>query len=282
MTGKLPIRSGLYGVKTPVFWPNSNGGIPGETQTIAEGLKNVGYDTAMIGKWHLGDKADALPTRHGFDRWIGTPYSNDMNPLTEPEYEKLVKKITRRDEELTPEERKRITELAAVVMDPKRKSSDWNVPLIVSRRQASGYTDKVIELPVDQELLTKRYTEEAVSYIKTQAESDKPFFLYLAYNMPHTPTFASKQFKGKSLRGTYGDAVEEIDWSVDEIRRALEEVGLAANTLVVFSSDNGGADTGSNGPLKGRKALTYEGGGTRAGYFLVAGAYRAWCCAWHW
>jgi arylsulfatase A-like enzyme len=118
--------------------------------------------------------------------------------------------------------------------------------------------DEVIEEPVKQETLTWRYTQEAVKFI--EQNKGKPFFLYLPHNMPHIPLFASNKFKGKSAAGAYGDAVEEVDWSVGEILAALKRLGLDRDTIVFFSSDNGPWYQGSPGPLRGRKGWTYDGG----------------------
>ncbi len=79
MTGNYSVRSGLYGLKKQVLFPNEIGAIPDEQVTLPEALKDVGYSTAMFGKWHLGDQPEGLPTRHGFDQWYGIPYSNDMD-----------------------------------------------------------------------------------------------------------------------------------------------------------------------------------------------------------
>src|SRR6476469_8223831 len=110
----------------------------------------------------------------------------------------------------------------AAFADPKAEY--WNVPLMRN--------DKVEERPADQSTLTKRYTEEAVRVIR--ANKDRPFFLYLAYTMPHVPLFASKDFAGKSPRGLYGDVVEEIDWSVGQVLQALRDEKLDRKTLVFF------------------------------------------------
>ena len=123
--------------------------------------------------------------------------------------------------------------------------------------------NEVIEDPVDQSTLTKRYTEEAVKFIENSG--DTPFFLYLPYTMPHVPVHASDRFAGKSRNGDYGDAVEEIDWSVGVLLDTLERLGLSENTLVVFTSDNGPAmyksvPRGSSGLLRGCKGDTWEGG----------------------
>ena len=110
----------------------------------------------------------------------------------------------------------------------------------------------------NQARLTGLYTREAVKFIETSKE--KPFFLYLAHTFPHQPLFASKQFAGKSKAGKYGDAVEEIDWSVGEIVSCMRRAGIEDNTLLFFTSDNGPWFEGSTGSLRGRKGQSYEGG----------------------
>ena len=123
--------------------------------------------------------------------------------------------------------------------------------------------DELIEEKADMALLTKRYTDEAIHFIKSS--SDKPFFVYLAHTMPHTKLAASKQFLGKSKRGLYGDVVEEIDWNAGRILDTVKELGLDDNTYVIFTSDNGpwwirGEHGGSAEPLRGAKTSTWEGG----------------------
>ena len=134
-------------------------------------------------------------------------------------------------------------------------SNDMNrreVPLPLLRNE------RVIEAPVDQTTITPRYTKEIVQFI--HRNKDKPFFIYLPHTFPHVPLFASQRFKGKSARGRYGDTIEEIDWSTGEILKALKDAGVDENTLVLFTSDNGSQQKGSNGPLRGRKGQTWEGG----------------------
>jgi len=123
--------------------------------------------------------------------------------------------------------------------------------------------EEIIEKPSVQETLTRRYTEEAVKFIKEN--KDKPFFLYLPHTFPHTPLHASDPFKDKSSRGLYGDVVEELDWSTGEILQTLRDLDLAEQTLVFFTSDNGPwsirkQDGGSAGLLRGAKGSTWEGG----------------------
>lgn len=127
-----------------------------------------------------------------------------------------------------------------------------NLPLIEN--------EKVVEQPADQNTLTKRYTELTLDFIDKNKE--QPFFIYLAHNMPHDPLHASEAFRGRSEHGIYSDAIEEIDWSVGEILNYLKENGLAENTFVFFTSDNGGEMRfgGVNEPLKGGKGTTWEGG----------------------
>lgn len=127
-----------------------------------------------------------------------------------------------------------------------------NPPLPLMRNET------VIEAPAVQETLTQRYTDEAVKFI--HAHKDKPFFIYLPHTMPHVPWHASSDFKGKSANGLYGDVIEEIDDSTGKILQALKEAGVDDNTLVVFTSDNGGIRRQSNAPLSGSKATIMEGG----------------------
>jgi arylsulfatase A len=234
MTGRLPIRSGMMSDKNRVLRSNSKGGLPASETTIAEMLRERGYATACIGKWHLGHLPAYLPMEHGFDSFWGIPYSNDMNSV-----------------QGFPNYRER------VASDPNYVPpiEQYNPPLM------SG-TD-IIERPIDQHTLTSRYTQKAVEYIR--AQEDKPFFLYLAHNLPHVPLYAGKSHVGKSRRGLFGDVIEEIDAGVGQIVQALEEKGFADNTLIVFSSDNGpwlpfNMHGGSAGPLRGGKGTTFEGG----------------------
>ncbi|MBA4192469.1 MAG: arylsulfatase [Planctomycetaceae bacterium] len=123
--------------------------------------------------------------------------------------------------------------------------------------------DKVIATDPDQSQFTKLFTEKAVGFIKTNKA--KPFFVYLPHIMPHVPIFASEPFKGKSGRGLYGDVVEELDWSVGEIFKAIKECNLDNDTLVLFLSDNGpflsyGSHAGSAGRFREGKLTTFEGG----------------------
>jgi arylsulfatase A len=122
------------------------------------------------------------------------------------------------------------------------------------------YRDRAVavEAPADQNVLTRDFTREALAFIR--AHRRDPFFLYLAHAMPHTPVHASDEFRGRSAGGLYGDAVEELDWSVGQVLATLDELGLSGKTLVLFSSDNGPWWQGNPGYTRGRKLLTFEGG----------------------
>jgi len=148
--------------------------------------------------------------------------------------------------------------------DPQWK--DWNVPLMRN--------EEIVERPAVQTTLTRRYTEEAVKIIK--ANREKPFFLYLAHTMPHTPLFASEEAAGKSARGRYGDVVEELDGSVGQVLAAIRAEGLEKKTLVVFTSDNGpwlirNLEGGSAGLLNEGKGSTWDGGMREPGIFWWPG-----------
>ena len=229
LTGRLPVRSGMAHDRSRVLFPDSYGGLPPGEITIAEILKERGYATAAVGKWHLGHLPQFLPTRQGFDSYYGIPYSNDMDRVAD-----------------SPRGR-------AAFEDPQVRY--WNVPLMRD--------EEIIERPAEQTTITKRYTQEAVRFIKQNR--DRPFFLYLAHNMPHLPLFRSDEFAGVSRRGLYGDVIEEIDESVGQVLDTLRSEGLAENTLVVFTSDNGpwlrfDYLGGSAGPLRDGKGSTWEGG----------------------
>ncbi len=235
LTGRLPARNGMASNKVRVLFPNSVNGLPVEEITLAEQLKTVGYSTACIGKWHLGHKEQYLPTNNGFDYYFGIPYSNDMDNVTE---------IKSRED------------YQNFWLNPDNiKIESFNVPLMRNT--------EIIERPANQHTITKRYAEETISFIKKNKEN--PFLVYLAHNLPHVPLFASKEFLGSSDRGLYGDVVEEIDHGIGEIIKTLKDEGLAENTIVVFTSDNGpwlsfGVNGGSAGLLKAGKGTTWEGG----------------------
>lgn len=242
LTGRYATRSGMAGSRRVLF-PNSKGGLPPAEITIAEALRESGYATAHVGKWHLGIHEGSRPLDQGFDQSFGLPYSNDMDGRPD---------LPRGSSG-----------------SPNPPADGWNVPLI--------HNGAIIERPADQTTLTRRYTENAVAFIREK--KDRPFFLYFAHTFPHVPMFASDAFKGSSRAGIYGDAVEELDWSVGEVLATLRREGLAARTLVVFTSDNGpwltmGDQGGSAGLLRDGKGSTWEGGMRVPGIFWMPGRIR--------
>lgn len=234
MTGRMHIRSGV----NKVLFPWSTGGLPESEITIAQALKPLGYATQIVGKWHLGHLPRYLPTTRGFDHYFGIPYSNDMSLSQWP--------------------------VAYGDLNAQQIARYKDQPEIPLMRD-----DKVIDSNPDQTQLTRRYTEEATKFIHRQAGDRKPFFLYFPHTFPHVPLYASDRFRGKSARGIYGDAVEEVDWSVGEVLRAVSQAGVDRDTIVLFTSDNGPARIpqpnregtgGSAGPFRDFKGTTWEGG----------------------
>ena len=197
--------------------------------TIAEVLKTRGYATALIGKWHLAGGGKGGRGRG--------PYTKELMPNSQgfdyffgtPMHNGYTREVND----------KYITELMR--------------------------NDQVLDSPTDMNLLTQRYTAEAVGFIRKNR--DRPFFVYLAHNMPHVPLGASEKFRGKSKRGLYGDVIQELDWSAGQVIDTLKELGLDENTLMVFTSDNGpwiekhlGDYGGCAKPLRGAKMMTWDGG----------------------
>jgi arylsulfatase A-like enzyme len=229
LTGRHPLRSGVMGARPRVFAERSLSGLPASELTIAELLAQKGYATGMVGKWHLGHMPGFLPGAQGFQFHFGLVSSNDHNRTYDAGRGRLP------------------------AFNPR--SEFWDIPLMRN--------GQVIEKPAQQETLTRRYTEEAVRFIDEHHEG--PFFLYFAHTFPHTPLFRSEMFKGRSPRGIFGDVVEELDSSAGRVIEALQRNGVAENTLVVFTSDNGpwlifNEHGGSAGLLREGKGSTWEGG----------------------
>lgn len=232
LTGRYAVRSGMAHDRFRVLRNRSTGYLPESEITLAEALKGEGYATGMVGKWHLGVwsiNPAGHPRKHGFDFYFGLPHSNDMDPTR-----------------LAPGGAPRLAE-----QDP----GWWKAPLYRN--------EELVAQPADQTQLTRLYTEEAQKFIRENKR--QRFLLYFAHSFPHVPLFASEKFRGKSRRGIYGDVVEELDWSVGQILETLKREGIADNTLVFFTSDNGpwlvmNQQGGSAGLLREGKGSTWEGG----------------------
>ncbi|MEW5870355.1 MAG: sulfatase [Chloroflexota bacterium] len=145
---------------------------------------------------------------------------------------------------------------------PNERGFDWFYGVLWSNddQPYAIYQDRQVAVPApaDQDLLTRQFTLAAQDFLR--ASQAQPFFLYLAHAMPHVPTHASAEFRGQSSGGLYGDAIQELDWSVGQVLDTLDQLGLSEKTLVIFSSDNGPWWQGNPGYQRGRKLLWFEGG----------------------
>lgn len=229
LTGSYRPRIGMRGV----LWPGQ-AGFDKEEITIADMLKSKGYATMCVGKWHVGETKDTLPTAQGFDHYFGLPYSNDMGRKKDWEGR------------------------TAADLDKIWAQKKWDI------YDNHLYRDtERIEGPVNQVTMTNRYTEEAVKFINTN--KDKPFFLYFAHTMPHVPLFVSDDLYDPDPQKAYKLVTEHIDWSVGEVMKALDDNKIAVNTFVIYTSDNGPwlskkHHGGSALPLRAGKMSVFEGG----------------------
>ena len=231
-----------------VLFPASAVGLNPAEITVAEVVKEQGYATGCIGKWHLGDQPEFLPTAQGFDSYMGIPYSNDMGlasegsksnpgqPLPNPKNAKGAKKANPEPE----------TGLKGNSQPPLPMLDGGNVVERVKVEEHHAFT--------------RQYAERAVKFIREHQKA--PFFLYLPHNAVHFPLYPGKAFMGKSGQGLQKDWVLEVDWCVGQVLDTLRELKLDANTLVIFTSDNGGPlnHGADNTPLRGGKGSTLEGG----------------------
>jgi arylsulfatase A len=231
-----------------VLFPAAAVGLNPKEITIAEALKPAGYATACIGKWHLGDQPEFLPTSQGFDSYFGIPYSNDMGLASEGSKSNPGQPLP------TPKGAGKKAKAAPENDETGLKgNSQPPLPMLdgekVERIKAA-----------EQHTMSRRYTERTVSYIREH--QDKPFFLYLPHNAVHFPHYPHQDFMGKSGISLQKDWVMEVDWCVGQILDTLRELQLDSKTLVIFTSDNGGPTNqgADNTPLRGAKGSTLEGG----------------------
>ncbi len=252
LTGRVPGRSGL---DNWVVGPQHPKYLHPKELTIAEGLKQQGYRTAMFGKWHLGSpnkannmSTNSLPLAHGFDQWIGTNVSHDYT-------------------------------------DAKLLESSMREPQFVA-----GYHELASDLPSNTKVsnnLTQIYTDNVIDFI--EQNKAKPFFAYVAFNQPHLGLHVAPRFKGKSRRGLLGDVMSEIDHSLAQVLTAIDKAGVKENTLIIFSSDNGPwvkfqqkqhhhygdvrLDVGYAMPFRDGKGSNWEGGHRVPGIFYWPGVF---------
>lgn len=250
LTGRYSWRTRL---KSGVLWGYSPALIQTERLTVASLLKQHGYATACVGKWHLGlgsagktDYAQPLtpgPNDYGFDYFFGIPASLDMDPYVYVENDRVVEAPT----------------------ETVDKSG-------MRRRGGGGFWRAGPIAPGFKHIdVLPKITEEAVGFIDRHANDspDQPFFLYFPLSAPHTPWLPTEEFAGKSKAGPYGDFTAQVDWTVGQVMDALKRHKLADNTLLVVTSDNGAHwlpgdieqyEHRANGPWRGQKADIHEGG----------------------
>ncbi|MDA0765355.1 MAG: sulfatase [Verrucomicrobia bacterium] len=232
LTGCYPKRIGM---QQHVLFPASTRGMHPDEVTIADHLKANGYATACIGKWHLGHYPECLPRAQGFDSYYGIPYSNDMNHPDNKGKSKLSRDaswVNQAEDVLT-----------------------WHTPLVQN--------EDIIELPVDQRTITRRYTDKAIEFVT--ANKDKPFFLYLPHSMPHIPLFVPEDAYDPDPQNAYKCVIEHIDAEIGRLMDTVRKEGLSENTYVIFTSDNGPwlqfkNHGGSAKPLRDGKGTNFEGG----------------------
>jgi arylsulfatase A len=235
LTGCYPKRVGMH---QHVLFPSSNKGLNPEEYTIADHFKSIGYATACFGKWHLGHHKEVLPTSNGFDTYFGIPYSNDMN---HPDNKGKPKGGA--------------DGMDILWNDPESTLTKWKTPLFED--------EKIVELPVDQRTVTRRYTQKSIDFIKTN--KDKPFFIYLPHSMPHIPLYVPDEIRDPNPQNAYINTIEHIDSEVGRLLDALDELNLTESTYIIYTTDNGPwlsfcHHGGSAGALRDGKGTTFEGG----------------------
>ena len=235
LTGCYPKRVGMH---QHVLFPTSKKGLNPSEHTIADHLKGQGYSTACFGKWHLGHQPEVLPTSNGFDTYLGIPYSNDMN---HPDNKGKPKG--------GPDG------MDILWNDPESTLTKWTTPLIKD--------EKIVELPVDQRTVTRRYTQAAIDFVETH--QDKPFFVYLPHSMPHIPLYVPDDVRDPNPLNAYINVIEHIDHEVGRLLDTLDRLKLTENTYVIYTTDNGPwlpfkHHGGSAGVLRDGKGTTFEGG----------------------
>jgi arylsulfatase len=232
ITGQSPKRTGLL----KIGMPGESTGLQKEDPTIAELLKPLGYATGQFGKNHLGDLDEFLPTNHGFDEFFGNLYH--LNAEEEPENTDYPK---------DPEFRKKFGPRGVI-----RSSADGKI-------EDTGPLTKERMETVDTEFLTA-----ALDFMDRQHQAEKPFFLWFNSTRMHIFTHLKEESKGKTGRGVYADGMVEHDGMVGQLLKKLDDLGIADNTIVIYTTDNGAEKfswpDGGTSPCRGEKASTWEGG----------------------
>ncbi|KAM6894076.1 steryl-sulfatase [Xenentodon cancila] len=300
LTGRYPIRSGMAGhLKPGVFLFNAaSGGLPSRELTFAAVARRQGYETALIGKWHLGlnckssDDHCHHPSIHGFNYFFGIPLTNlrDCQPGHGTVFQ-IHKYLPYRTLGLVlgtaaalhlcrviPLRRGLILALLSALIAVTTLTAGF-IKVIPYFNCVLFSDHQIVEQPFTSENLTQRMTGEALDFI--ERNSARPFLLFFSFLQVHTAMFASAAFKGSSDHGIYGDAVHEVDWSVGQITQMLERLKLRENTLIYLTSDQGAhleeasaagqVHGGWNGIYKAGKSTNWEGGIRVPGIFSWPG-----------
>jgi arylsulfatase len=236
ITGQSPIRTGL----TKVGLPGADLGLQAEDPTIADIMKSLGYTTGQFGKNHLGDRDEFLPTVHGFDEFFGNLYH--LNAEEEPENPDYPK---------DPEFKKKY--------GPRGVLHSWAKPDGTQKIENTGPLTKKRMETIDEEFL-----DASLKFIDKAAKADKPFFVWWNSTRMHIWTHLKKSSEGKTGLGVYPDGMVEHDGHVGKLLNKLDELGIADNTIVMYSTDNGAEvmswPDGGTTPFRGEKDTNFEGG----------------------
>lgn len=236
ITGQSPIRTGL----TKVGLPGADLGLQPEDPTIADVLKPLGYVCGQFGKNHLGDRDEFLPTVHGFDEFFGNLYH--LNAEEEPENEDYPK---------DPEFKKKF--------GPRGVLHTWANPDGTQKIEDTGPLTRKRMETVDEEFL-----EASMKFIDKAVQDDKPFFVWWNSTRMHIWTHLKKDSEGKTGLGVYPDGMVEHDGHVGQLLKKLDDLGIADNTIVMYSTDNGAEcmswPDGGTTPFRGEKDTNWEGG----------------------
>jgi arylsulfatase A-like enzyme len=227
LTGRMPVRSGTW----RAGMPGMPGGLAPWEITLAEVLSEAGYDTAIFGKWHLGDSPGRYPTDQGFDEWWGFPFSTNVASFTK-----------------------------RVGFDPEAA----RVPQLLEGRQGEPVREVEPYTLENRPLIDERIAEKSAGYILQHAGGERPFFLFVSWSLVHHPYLPHPEFEGRSGNGRFADVMVEHDHRVGQVLDAIEQAGIADDTLVIYASDNGpdSADypeVSFAGPFRGYLGSAYEG-----------------------
>jgi arylsulfatase A-like enzyme len=255
--GQTPFRTGLLKVGMPA----AKQGLQDKDPTLAELLKPLGYATAQIGKNHLGDRNEYLPTVHGFDEFYGILYHlNAMEEPYEPDYPKSPQFLA----SFGPRD---IVDTKATTVDDPTTDPRWGKvgkQTIVDGGPLPPHPNMDSRAKFSMEDVDDELVRRSVDFMDRSVKANKPFFLWHNSTRAHVWTHLSPKWQNKSGYGLYADAMMELDAEVGSILKKIDDLGVADNTIVVFTSDNGAEifswPDGGNSPFRGEKGTTYEGG----------------------